>query len=143
MELTDQRDCATARTALLVAVARDIRAAARTPRRELRHQAEHDALTGLPNRTSFEQILTRHVEYAARYGNSGSVVAMGIDNFKYVNDTLGHEAGDELLKEIAGLIRGRLRNTDILGRLSGDVFAALLHGAGATKATEVAEESSS
>jgi len=123
---------------LLVAVARDMRAQKKAEAR-LRHQAEHDALTGLPNRTSFEQILTRHVEYAARYGNSGSVVAMGIDNFKYVNDTLGHEAGDQLLKEIAGLIKGRLRNTDILGRLSGDVFAALLHGAGATKATEVAE----
>ena len=123
---------------LLVAVARDMRAQKKAEAR-LRHQAEHDALTGLPNRSSFEQILTRHVEYAARYGNSGSVVAMGIDNFKYVNDTLGHEAGDQLLKEIAGLIKGRLRNTDILGRLSGDVFAALLHGAGSSKAKEVAE----
>jgi diguanylate cyclase (GGDEF)-like protein/PAS domain S-box-containing protein len=123
---------------LLVAVARDMRAQKKSEA-QLRHQAEHDALTGLPNRTSFEQILTRHVEYAARYGNSGSVATMGIDNFKYVNDTLGHEAGDQLLKEIAGLIKGRLRNTDILGRLSGDVFAALLHGAGASKAQEVAE----
>ncbi len=135
LTLNEMRD---GESRLLVAVARDMRAQKKSEA-QLRHQAEHDALTGLPNRTSFEQILTRHVEYAARYGNSGSVVTMGIDNFKYVNDTLGHEAGDQLLKEIAGLIKGRLRNTDILGRLSGDVFAALLHGAGASKAQEVAE----
>lgn len=124
---------------LLVAAARDIRDQKRDEAR-LRHEAEHDALTGLPNRASFEAILTRHVEYAARYGNSGSVVAIGIDNFKYVNDTLGHEGGDELLRQLAELIRGRLRKTDILARLSGDLFAMLLHGAGEVKAQEVATE---
>jgi diguanylate cyclase (GGDEF)-like protein/PAS domain S-box-containing protein len=124
---------------LLVAVARDIREQKRAEAR-LRHEAEHDALTGLPNRASFEQMLTRHVEYAARYGNAGSVVALGVDNFKYINDTLGHEAGDALLKEVASLIRGRLRKTDIVARLSGDVFAVLLHGAGEVKAQAVAQE---
>jgi diguanylate cyclase (GGDEF)-like protein/PAS domain S-box-containing protein len=124
---------------LLVAVARDIREQKRAEAR-LRHDAEHDALTALPNRASFEQMLTRHVEYAARYGNPGSVVALGIDNFKYTNDALGHEAGNQLLREVAALLRGRLRKTDIVARLSGDVFAVLLHGAGEAKAQAVAQE---
>jgi diguanylate cyclase (GGDEF)-like protein/PAS domain S-box-containing protein len=124
---------------MLVAMVRDIREQKRAEAR-LRHAAEHDALTGLPNRATFEELLTRHVEYVARYGNAGSVVAVGIDNFKYVNDALGHEAGDELLREVAGLLQGRLRKTDVLARLSGDVFATLLHGAGEAKAQTVAEE---
>ncbi|MGH2955586.1 MAG: putative bifunctional diguanylate cyclase/phosphodiesterase [Solirubrobacterales bacterium] len=124
---------------LLVVMIRDIREQKRAEAR-LRHAAEHDPLTGLPNRSTFEEQLTRHVEYAARYGNAGSVVAVGIDNFKYVNDSLGHEAGDELLREVAGQLQARLRKTDLLARLSGDVFALLLHGAGEAKAQKVAEE---
>ena len=73
------------------------------------------------NRTGFEHALTRHVEYAARYGNGGSVIALGIDNFKYVNETLGSAAGDELLVELVEVMRGRLRRTDILARSGGDV----------------------
>jgi diguanylate cyclase (GGDEF)-like protein/PAS domain S-box-containing protein len=132
-------EMATGAERLLVASVRDMREQKRAEAR-LRHAAEHDAVTGLPNRATFDGLLTQHVEYAARYGNAGSVVALGMDNFKYVNDSLGNEAGDQLLREVAGLLRGRLRKTDVLARLSGDVFAALLHGAGEAKAQKVGEE---
>jgi diguanylate cyclase (GGDEF)-like protein/PAS domain S-box-containing protein len=124
---------------MLIAVIRDIREQKRAEA-SLRHAAQHDSLTGLPNRSTFEEQLTRHVEYAARYGNAGSVVAVGLDNFKYVNDSLGHEGGDEVLREVARLLKVRLRKTDLLARLGGDVFAVLLHGAGEAKAQQVAEE---
>jgi diguanylate cyclase (GGDEF)-like protein/PAS domain S-box-containing protein len=123
----------------LAAVARDIRERKRAEAR-LREMADQDSLTGLTNRTGFEHALTRHVEYAARYGNGGSVIALGIDTFKYVNETLGSAAGDELLVELVEVMRGRLRRTDILARVGGDVFVILVHGADRTKAVTVAEE---
>ena len=124
---------------MLVAVARDIEER-KWIEDELRHLADHDALTGLLNRRSFERELSRHIAYASRYGNGGSVVTLGVDHFKYVNDTLGHEGGDQLLTEIAALMRTRLRRTDLLARLNSDIFAVLLHGAGEEKARTVAEE---
>ena len=102
--------------------------------------ADQDSLTGLTNRTGFEHALTRHVDYAARYGNGGSVLALGIDTFKYVNETLGSAAGDELLVELVEVMRGRLRRTDVLARVGGDVFGILVHGADRTKAVAVAAE---
>jgi diguanylate cyclase (GGDEF)-like protein/PAS domain S-box-containing protein len=123
----------------LVAVARDIRGQKQAEGR-LRQMAGQDSLTGLINRTMFEDSLTRHVDYAARYGNGGSVIALGIDNFNYVNESLGVAAGDVLLNEVAELIRGRLRRTDVLSRVGGDVFGVLVHGADRTKAVSVAEE---
>ena len=138
MELTLSR-VEGAEPPMLVAVARDIEERKRVEE-ELRHLVDHDSLTGLPNRHSFERELSRHIAYAARYGSGGSVVTLGVDHFKYVNDSLGHEAGDQLLKEIAALLGSRLRGTDILARLSSDIFAVLLHGAGEEKARSVAEE---
>ena len=99
--------------------------------------AEQDSLTELVNRIGFERALTEHVVYAARYGSGGSVIALGIDNFKYVNESLGVEAGDELLVELAELIGGRLRKTDVLARVGGDVFGILVHGADLAKALSV------
>jgi len=124
---------------LLLAVARDIseRKRAETHLREL---AEHDALTGLLNRRSFEGVLAKHIQYAARYGGAGSLLVLDVDNFKYINDTLGHQGGDELINGVAGLIRGRLRRTDVLARLGGDEFAVLLHAADGEKAQAVAHE---
>jgi diguanylate cyclase (GGDEF)-like protein/PAS domain S-box-containing protein len=138
MELT-LSEIGTGGVRALAGVARDIRDQKQAEAR-LRHMAELDSLTGLSNRTSLEQALTRHVEYAARYGSAGSVIALGVDNFKYLNDSLGTEAGDELLREIAALIAGRLRKTDVVGRVGGDVFAVLAHGAGEAKARTVADE---
>jgi diguanylate cyclase (GGDEF)-like protein len=89
--------------------------------------ADQDALTELVTRVGFERALTEHVAHAARYGSAGCVIALGIDNFKYVNESVGVEAGDELLVSLSEQIQGRLRKTDILGRVGGDVFGALVH----------------
>ena len=123
----------------LAAVARDIREQKRAEAR-LRQMAGQDSLTGLINRTGFEHAITRHVEYAARYGSAGSVIAVGIDTFKYVNESLGAASGDKLLAEVAALIRGRVRKTDVLARVAGDVFGVLVHGAGHDQALALAEE---
>ena len=106
----------------------------------LRQMAEQDSLTGLANRVSFEHALTRHVDYAARYGSGGSVIALGIDSFKYVNEALGVAGGDEVLARLAEVIRGRLRKTDVFARVGGDVFGILVHGSDRAKALSVADE---
>jgi len=123
----------------LVAVVRDIREQKRAEAR-LREMAGQDTLTGLITRTGFEHAITRHVEYAARYGSEGSVIALGIDTFKYVNESLGAAGGDQLLAEVAEVIRGRLRRTDVLARVGGDVFGVLVHGAEHEQALALAEE---
>jgi diguanylate cyclase (GGDEF)-like protein/PAS domain S-box-containing protein len=123
----------------LAAVARDIRERKREEAR-LRAMADHDSLTGLINRIGFEHALTRHVEYADRYGSGGSVLALGIDSFKYVNESLGSVAGDELLVGLVEVLKGRLRKTDVMARVGGDVFGILVHGADKAKALALAEE---
>jgi diguanylate cyclase (GGDEF)-like protein/PAS domain S-box-containing protein len=92
----------------------------------LRHLAEHDALTGLPNRRRFARELDRHVAHARRYGAEGAVIVLDVDHFKQINDRGGHEAGDRLLAHVADTLRARLRDTDVLARLGGDEFAILL-----------------
>ncbi|WP_216329350.1 putative bifunctional diguanylate cyclase/phosphodiesterase [Deinococcus aestuarii] len=94
---------------------------------ELSHLAGHDALTGLPNRRSLGEALERTV-LRARQGQPGVLMFIDLDQFKLVNDTLGHAAGDELLVEIAGLLRGELRGDHLIARLGGDEFAVLLEG---------------
>jgi diguanylate cyclase (GGDEF)-like protein len=123
----------------VAAVAHDIRERKLAEAR-LRVMADQDKLTELVNRTGFERALTEHVVHAARYGSGGSVIALGIDNFKYVNESLGVEAGDELLVGLSELIERRLRKTDILARVGGDVFAMLVHGADMTEALALTEE---
>jgi diguanylate cyclase (GGDEF)-like protein/PAS domain S-box-containing protein len=123
----------------LAAVVRDISERKRAEA-QLRRMADHDSLTGQLNRVSFEQAVTRHVEYAARYGSGGSVIALGIDNFQYVNQSLGAPSGDELVTTLAGLIRRRLRKTDLLARVGGDIFGVLVHGTDKAKAMVVADE---
>ncbi len=97
---------------------------------ELEYQALHDTLTGLPNRSL---LLDRAGQMLARYRRDGTPVAalfIDIDNFKTVNDTLGHAAGDELLAAVAARIRLALRATDTIGRLGGDEFVVLAEGEG-------------
>ncbi len=108
--------------------------------RELRHLADHDPLTGLFNRRRFEQELDRHVTEVARYGPRGALLVLDLDHFKYVNDALGHHAGDELILSVAAILRARLRDSDILARLGGDEFAVLLPTAVPDEAEHVADE---
>jgi diguanylate cyclase (GGDEF)-like protein/PAS domain S-box-containing protein len=105
---------------------------------ELRHMADHDPLTGLLNRRSFERELERHVAYVQRYGPKGAAIVLDLDHFKTVNDTLGHSAGDELIVRVAHALRSRLRESDVLARLGGDEFAILLPEASHEEADGVA-----
>jgi diguanylate cyclase (GGDEF)-like protein/PAS domain S-box-containing protein len=108
--------------------------------RRLEFLVDHDFLTGLSNRRHFEQALAQEVERTARYGAPGAVLLIDLDNFKEVNDTFGHMAGDDLLKGIGGLLRHRMRKTDTLARVGGDEFAVLLPQTGAEQAQVVADE---
>jgi diguanylate cyclase (GGDEF)-like protein len=92
----------------------------------LRHQAFHDGLTGLPNRTLFAERVTRATTRARATPQPLAVAFLDLDGFKLVNDTLGHEAGDELLVTVADRITGCLRPGDTAARLGGDEFAVLL-----------------
>ncbi len=99
----------------------------------------YDALTGALNRRGFEHELSREQERARRTGEPLCVVMIDCDNFKGVNDSLGHAAGDVVLKTVATRLREGLRPTDPLGRIGGDEFLALLPGAGMGQALHVAE----
>jgi len=93
---------------------------------ELVHLADHDALTGLFNRRRFDAELDREVGRTHRYGGRGSVLLLDLDGFKQVNDTLGHEAGDELIGRLGPALRLGLRDSDVAARIGGDEFALLL-----------------
>jgi diguanylate cyclase (GGDEF)-like protein/PAS domain S-box-containing protein len=92
----------------------------------LRQLADHDPLTGLWNRRRFEEELQREAARCKRYGSRSAVLMIDLDGFKQVNDTYGHEAGDELLKLIASRMRAALRESDSLARMGGDEFSAIL-----------------
>jgi diguanylate cyclase (GGDEF)-like protein len=96
----------------------------------IQYLATHDGLTGLPNRTMFSQILNRKIHSARRYDARFAVMFMDLDRFKLVNDTLGHEAGDDLLKEMAERFRHCLRASDMVARLGGDEFVVMVEQAG-------------
>jgi diguanylate cyclase (GGDEF)-like protein len=93
---------------------------------ELRYLADHDSLTGLLNRRSFRAKLDRYVSFSARYGGQGAVMIIDIDGLKEVNDRLGHQPGDNLIRRVADVLRERVRTTDLVARLSGDEFAVLV-----------------
>jgi diguanylate cyclase (GGDEF)-like protein/PAS domain S-box-containing protein len=105
---------------------------------ELQHLADHDPLTDLLNRRSFERELESHLDRGRRYGMEGAVLLLDLDQFKDVNDSLGHKAGDDLIVGVAHALRARLRETDVLARLGGDEFAVLLLKADVKGAQQVA-----
>ncbi len=94
----------------------------------LNYLAQYDPLTGIPNRQFFNDQLTRATARARRDGRKVTLLFLDLDAFKVVNDTLGHDAGDRLLKEVADRIRRAVRTGDIVARLGGDEFAVMLEG---------------
>ncbi|MFH0344274.1 MAG: putative bifunctional diguanylate cyclase/phosphodiesterase [Chromatiales bacterium] len=122
-----------------VALIRDVTEASRAAIKTA-HQAAHDPLTGLPNRREFERRLALMVEHAREHGKQHALCYIDLDQFKVVNDTCGHGAGDELLRQISGILKSRLRERDTLARLGGDEFAVLLGECSVDQALRVANE---
>ncbi len=107
---------------------------------QMSYQASHDALTGLVNRREFERRLSEALE-VARGGRQGHVMCyLDLDRFKAVNDTSGHLAGDNMLREVAALIREAVRDSDTVARLGGDEFGVLLVGCPLEKARQIADD---
>jgi diguanylate cyclase (GGDEF)-like protein len=107
---------------------------------ELRYLADHDSLTGLLNRRCFRGKLDRYVSFSARYGGQGAVMIIDIDGLKEVNDKLGHQPGDNLIRRVADILRERVRTTDIVARLSGDEFAVLVPQTDTAGALQLGED---
>jgi diguanylate cyclase (GGDEF)-like protein/PAS domain S-box-containing protein len=120
-------------------IARDIGWSKRMER-ELQYVSEHDWLTGLYNRRRLIAELDRCLAYAARYKRSGAVLALDVDNFKFVNDSEGQSAGDRTLKSVAAVLDTRTRDTDIVARLGGDEFAIVLPEATEQEALKLASD---
>jgi len=93
---------------------------------ELKHLAHHDALTGLPNRILFTDILDRVLAQSKRHQKKLAILFLDLDGFKAVNDTLGHDIGDKLLKEVAERLKNCIRGSDTVSRIGGDEFNILL-----------------
>jgi len=108
--------------------------------REMSYQASHDALTGLVNRAEFERRLETALDSARGEGVGHVVCYLDLDRFKLVNDTGGHIAGDNLLREIGALLKQRVRDSDTVARVGGDEFAMLLAGCPLDKAQQIAED---
>lgn len=107
--------------------------------RQLSHQATHDTLTGLINRVEFDARVEQAIHSANQSEKQHALLYIDLDQFKIVNDTCGHPAGDQLLIQITRLLRGSLRESDVLARLGGDEFGVLLLGCPLDKAEVIAE----
>jgi diguanylate cyclase (GGDEF)-like protein/PAS domain S-box-containing protein len=118
-------DHVTGRTVEVVSVSRDVSERKRVEE-QIEHEAYHDALTGLPNRRLFRDRLTVALAHARRMRQPLGVLFLDLDRFKYVNDTLGHSLGDELLKAVAVRLKAALREEDSIARMGGDEFTVLV-----------------
>ena len=108
-------------------------------RRALAYQATHDALTGLINRREFENRLNEALVAARESNQTHVLLYLDLDQFKLVNDTCGHQAGDRLLKQVTGLLQTRIRASDTIARLGGDEFGVLLQECSAERGSDIAE----
>lgn len=106
----------------------------------LTYQATHDSLTGLINRTEFENRLRQSIERSRTDKIIHALLYLDLDNFKIINDTCGHVAGDQLLRQITKILQDKLRRGDVLARLGGDEFGAILEGCPVEQATLIATE---
>ena len=122
----------------IMGTARDI-TAQKAFESELTYQAQHDSLTGLHNRSYFMGEMERLITRVARSGIDCAMLYLDLDQFKYVNDTLGHAAGDRLLIECTNMLRNHIREGDLLARFGGDEFTVLLYNVDTTAAQRVAE----
>jgi len=107
--------------------------------RQLLWQAHHDPLTGLANRRCFEQAINELMAYGLRSGDHAALCIIDLDHFKQVNDSCGHPAGDALLKDVANIITGQVREDDLVCRMGGDEFAVILRKCPMDNARAVAE----
>lgn len=107
--------------------------------RKLLYQASHDPLTSLYNRTEFETRIQQIVSNRRRSRQPHAVCCMDLDQFKLVNDTCGHGAGDELLRRLSGMLAAQVRSGDVLARLGGDEFGILLYDAGLNESMQLIE----
>lgn len=105
----------------------------------LRDLTDRDPLTGLLNRRRFEEELERHIVQGRRYGMTGALIVIDLNDFKRVNEQYGHRAGDRVLIVVADAFAGRLRDADVLARLGGDQFAVLLSRANPHEAERVSQ----
>ena len=107
--------------------------------RIVERQALVDSLTGLANRRSLEETLRLELARAARFGESVTIVLADLDDFKQINDTYGHQAGDEVLKAFAATLRSTVRESDMAGRWGGEEFALVLTGTDSLGGARLAE----
>ena len=105
---------------------------------QLQYLADHDALSGVFNRRRFEQELERELGHAAARGGRGAVLLMDVDDFKRINDTVGHATGDAVISRLGETLADRLRTSDVVARLGGDEFAVLLRRVDPEDAMQVA-----
>ncbi|MBF0481202.1 MAG: GGDEF domain-containing protein [Desulfovibrionaceae bacterium] len=107
--------------------------------RGLKYRADRDGLTRLPNRRAFDERLAQEVDRQGRYGGQLSFLLLDIDHFKQINDTYGHQAGDETLRELGAIILQTVRGSDFAARYGGEEFAVILPGTDAAQAWLLAE----
>ncbi|MDR9440353.1 MAG: PAS domain-containing protein [Halomonas sp.] len=106
----------------------------------LEYQASYDPLTGTANRRHIEPLMEHEARRASRYGTPCTLVMLDLDHFKAVNDTFGHDLGDEVLRRVVETLKERLRDTDVLGRWGGEEFIVLLPDTRGDHARQVAEQ---